>query len=532
MVTNNLKFTNQVIKYLVYGLIVYTLFSYVPQKQLPSSDIILMTTVIIVSFIILDFLTPAGYEENFDQLYENLDVDAIDNIEQENNDISENEEQENDTTDNKKNENSGISVSYINSNKPEILKKLQNNKVLDENEINNILKLCSDKDECNKKFLDLLNNNKINNDELLELYIAFGLNKYNTLQELYLQERLTSEQALEIAYAISSNSKLFSEAIVKKYLKNNIINNDDYNKIISDLNLDDDNNEGRSYISNMIINDIITTKNAKIINDKCFSSSMDSCSIQINKFKKDKLLNDSQAISILKGFNKPGINDVIYDNNDFGSISNEYKVGSVNEQTDLGNVKFKNELLSDDDLLKQSKSRDNNKNFNNIDINSEDIEENEDSSEDKNNDNEENKFDLDEFNKAFDSNKKNKKEEKQKINEKYRKYLNVKSSKKYNKNNDMKYSVYSDRQTEPLGSFSKDFTNTFEHGYTYLQTDKWNAPDYDNTVCKIENKCNICEEDYEGYPVDVSKWNHSRKILPRDNININYIKDKLNTGNV
>ena len=182
MVTNNLKFTNQVIKYLVYGLIVYTLFSYVPQKQLPSSDIILMTTVIIVSFIILDFLTPASYEENFDQLYENLDVDTIDNIEQENNDISENEEQENDTTDNKKNENSGISVSYINSNKPEILKKLQNNKVLDENEINNILKLCSDKDECNKKFLDLLNNNKINNDELLELYIAFGLNKYNTLQ--------------------------------------------------------------------------------------------------------------------------------------------------------------------------------------------------------------------------------------------------------------------------------------------------------------------------------------------------------------
>ena len=34
------KLTNQVIKYLVYGLIVYTLFSYVPQKQLPVTDII------------------------------------------------------------------------------------------------------------------------------------------------------------------------------------------------------------------------------------------------------------------------------------------------------------------------------------------------------------------------------------------------------------------------------------------------------------------------------------------------------------
>ena len=34
------KLTNQVIKYLVYGLIVYTLFAYVPQKQLPMTDLL------------------------------------------------------------------------------------------------------------------------------------------------------------------------------------------------------------------------------------------------------------------------------------------------------------------------------------------------------------------------------------------------------------------------------------------------------------------------------------------------------------
>ena len=279
----------------------------------------------------------------------------------------------------------------------------------------------------------------------------------------------------------------------------------------------DDNNEGRNYLANMIKNDLINTLNAKIINEKCSSSSMDSCTIQINKFKTDKLINNSQAVSLLKGYNKPGINDIVYDNSDFGSISNEHDVGSINEQTDLGNVNFNDKLLSDDKMIKQSKSivegKDNN--FNNID---EEIEEN--------------KFDLDEFNKRFEMSKANQSEYKQKLNEEYKKYLNIRASKKYNKDHDMKYSIYSNKQTQPLGQFSKDFTNSFDHGFSYLQTDKWSVPEYDNSVCKIDEKCNYCEEDYEGYPVDVSKWNYSRKVLPRDNINIQYIKDKLNTGNI
>ena len=85
---------------------------------------------------------------------------------------------------------------------------------------------------------------------------------------------------------------------------------------------------------------------------------------------------------------------LVYDNSDFGSISNEYVVGSVNEQTDLGNVKFDNKLLKDEKLIKQSKSG-NTKKFNNIDIDSEN--------------NEEDNADLsDKFNKAFEKNKKSK----------------------------------------------------------------------------------------------------------------------------
>jgi len=518
------KLTNQVIKYLVYGLIVYTLFSYVPQKQLPMTDIVLMTTVIIISFIFLDILTPTYSYENFEPIIENLELDSIDNIEQESDESEQEEEQdivqeeEQDIVQDVEQDDSGISVSYLNTSKPEILKKLQDNKVLDEDDINNILEICRNKEECNNKFLDLLNDNKINNEELLELNIAFGLNKFNVVQELYLQERINREQALEIGYAIHSNSYTLIMAIIQKYLENNVITKSDYDKLSSNVQLEEDNNEGRTFIANMIRNDLLNAKNAKIINEKCSSSSMDSCTIQINKFKKDKVINNSQAVSILKGYNKPGINDIVYDNSDFGSISNEYVVGSVNEQTDLGNVKFDKKLLKDDNLLKQSKS-DNTKNFNNIDIDSENNEE-------SNND-----F-LDKFNKAFEKNKSSKKEYKQKINKKYKKFLNVNASNQYDKHSDMNYSKYSERQTEPLGKFSKDFTNNFDHGFSYLKTDKWKPPQYDNTVCKIEKKCDYCEEDYEGYPVDVSKWNYSRKILPRDNINLKYIEDKLNTGNI
>ena len=130
------KLTNQVIKYLVYGLIVYTLFSYVPQKQLPVTDIALMTTVIIISFVFLDILTPTYTHENFDPIIENLELDAL-NEEQENDEDSEVQE-DTDVEVNEEQDESGISVSYLNTSKPEILKKLQDNKVLNENEITNL----------------------------------------------------------------------------------------------------------------------------------------------------------------------------------------------------------------------------------------------------------------------------------------------------------------------------------------------------------------------------------------------------------
>ena len=482
-----INFENQIIKYLVYGLIVNTLFLYVPQKQLPISDIILMTSIIFISLILLDFLT-SSYE-NFD-IIENLDT-----LDDQNSINIENDETEDSNT----------SVDFIISNKPEILKNLQNKKIIDEEDINEILEICKDKEECNNKFLNLFNNNKINYEELLELYVTFGLHNYNIIQELYLQERISKEQSLEIAYSISSNSKTLTKAVIDKYLQNNIISKNDYDKLLENITFIEDDNEGRSYIANMIKNNLLNSKDAKIINEKCSSSSMDSCSIQINKFRKDKLINNSQSISILKGYNKPGTNELINDNSDFGSISNEYEIGSINEQTDLGDVIFEDNLLSDDELLKQSKS-DNKKSFDNID------EKVDESNEDF----------VKNFNKSLETNNQIKDN----------KFKDSKPSNLYNLNSDINYSIYSKQQTEPLGKFSKDFTNKFEYGFQYLNTNKWKPPEYETNICKIDEKCSYCDDDIEDYPVDVSKWNYSRKILPRDNINIKYIEDKLNKGNI
>jgi len=94
----------------------------------------------------------------------------------------------------------------------------------------------------------------------------------------------------------------------------------------------------------------------------------------------------------------------------------------------------------------------------------------------------------------------------------------------------MNYNIYTKEETEPLGSFTDDFTNNFTHGFSNLATNKWRPPQYDNSICKIEEKCNTCENDFEGYPVDVTNWDQTRKILPRDNININYLRDNLNGG--
>ena len=97
-------------------------------------------------------------------------------------------------------------------------------------------------------------------------------------------------------------------------------------------------------------------------------------------------------------------------------------------------------------------------------------------------------------------------------------------------NNDMRYSQLTDSQMQPLGSNDMTMNNTWDNDYVLLNTDKWKVPQSSPYKCKQEKECPICPSLTSGYPVNVKDFNNARKVMPPDNINIDYIKDKLNSG--
>jgi hypothetical protein len=97
-------------------------------------------------------------------------------------------------------------------------------------------------------------------------------------------------------------------------------------------------------------------------------------------------------------------------------------------------------------------------------------------------------------------------------------------------NNDMRYNQLTDSQIQPLGSNDMTMNNSWENDYVLLNTDKWKVPVTNPYKCKQEKECPICPSLTNGYPVNVKDFNEARKIMPPDNINVDYIKDKLNSG--
>lgn len=636
----NMQFTNKIIKYLVYALIVYTLFAYVPQKVLPSSDIFIMTGIILSSFIILDLLTPSQLE-NFD-IVEGLDdkvelIDVVKEMSQEEqiiidgtrvllklskskgvnslengNEIILDTEYEFDNMYEDREDLVGIGTNkqgvkmisipikimnyelvtnndnlsiimfgyktkvkfydlisekilfevigksqkiydskvliddeievdeeeeqeILDLSKPKILKELEDSGKLDANEVEEIIIECADTNNCNLRLKQLLNDGKINNQQLLELSVVFGLGEYAVIQELYLQERISREQMIVIAIAISSEQRSFVNSILMKYNKENIITEEDYNQIIKLLDVDSktDMTPGETYVAEMIKNGEITTENAKIINDKCLSASLDSCSIQVNKLEDENILSKEQANAILRGYNKPNVRDKVDENDKFGAISNDSKVTSLNKANDLGDVKMKQKLLEDENMLKQAKSvaASRKEEIDKLKLESELLEKQNLELQQILDQKQEMERDL------FQNRFANEVENQERMNkmhaqnyEDIQNLLDKKTSEKYDENNDMNYSIYTGDENVPLGTYSKDFNNSFNHGQSHLATFKWRPPQYDNSICKLDDHCDTCENDFEGYPVDVSKWNYTRKILPRDNINVNYLRDKLNHG--
>lgn len=69
----------------------------------------------------------------------------------------------------------------------------------------------------------------------------------------------------------------------------------------------------------------------------------------------------------------------------------------------------------------------------------------------------------------------------------------------------------------------------YEYGYSFLPPSQWYPKSPIPPVCVTDKQCPVQPIYTVGSPVDVKEWDSSRRIMPPDRINIDYIK-KLNGG--
>lgn len=89
-------------------------------------------------------------------------------------------------------------------------------------------------------------------------------------------------------------------------------------------------------------------------------------------------------------------------------------------------------------------------------------------------------------------------------------------------------SKYSDYNILPMAWQYKK--SDFEYGDSFLPPEQWFPQPPFPPVCVTEKKCPVCPVYTVGTPVDVKEWNNSRRITQPDNINVDYVRDKLNSG--
>ena len=85
---------------------------------------------------------------------------------------------------------------------------------------------------------------------------------------------------------------------------------------------------------------------------------------------------------------------------------------------------------------------------------------------------------------------------------------------------------YIDFNSLPVGSTD----GTFESGYSFLPPANWFPVPPHPPVCVAEKKCPVCPVYTEGTNIDLKDWNECRRISQPDEINVNYIEKKLNSG--
>lgn len=90
--------------------------------------------------------------------------------------------------------------------------------------------------------------------------------------------------------------------------------------------------------------------------------------------------------------------------------------------------------------------------------------------------------------------------------------------------NDVKYSDYNH---VPIGSHIN--TGSYDKGYWYLPPSEWFPIPTFPPICVTQKHCMVQPTWTTGVPMDLKEWDDNARITPPDNINVDYIKNVLNT---
>lgn len=502
-------------KYIIFSIIIFFILKYIPNIKLNNKDIIVLTILLLLILLFFDV------NKN----------DKCKKIKEKMTEVSNNK-------------------SYLNYTKDEINDKFKD---LPKDTINSII-ISIDTNDLNKIIIDL-NENNLNyiilnlNDNNLKLiidklevenlnYLLENLSKLNKIKLLNLYSINDNELSKLIKKFNQRNINLYIYELYNEYLIKFINNRESINYIILLTNYDNNkliiNNLSKDNI-NVLINNL-STGNINILFQNLNNESIQKIFNNLNNndilsslnetnLEKIKNIVKPELLSELKKQSDNKINNILmylhddikYDDIDkYIEFIDMAKYNPLYSKAIVNRTKIDNEFNVLIRLIETNKEKvlDLSKNKKLKEIVNEIV------NEKKN-----------ELNKDFVNN--NNDEELR-----TKKYIDTLIGKnKYFDNNglvknildsDLKYSNLTSEQMEKLGEYDNTFSNNWQNDYVLLNTDKWRVPIGNQYKCKSEKTCPVCPSLTSGYPVNVRDFNNSRKILPPDNISVDYINDKLN----
>jgi hypothetical protein len=87
---------------------------------------------------------------------------------------------------------------------------------------------------------------------------------------------------------------------------------------------------------------------------------------------------------------------------------------------------------------------------------------------------------------------------------------------------------YTDYNTLPIGA--KIDTKVDDFSYTFLPPDRWYPIPPHPPVCVAEKQCPVCPMNTSGTVAGLKEWGEVSRVTPGDQINSNYINEKINSG--